>query len=58
MSTRAHDTAERRSRWNVDPAADYPVGPDDAGNAVMVGIGFLVRGWRWLVAKVAKRRAP
>jgi hypothetical protein len=46
---------ERRAEWNTDPMADYPVGPDDAGNAVMHGIGFLVGGWRWFVSKVSRR---
>lgn len=41
-----------RSEWNVDVTTDYSVGPDDAGNFVMHGIGFLVTGWRWLVGRV------
>lgn len=44
-----------RTPWNTDPTHDYPVGPDDAGNAVMYGIGFVARGWRWLVSKVTDR---
>ena len=50
---REHDhpnTGERKA-WNTDVAADYPIGPDDAGNAVMHAIGFLVRGWRRLVGR-------
>ncbi|MEQ8439031.1 MAG: hypothetical protein RIB65_16190 [Ilumatobacter fluminis] len=39
-----------------DPLADYPVGPDDAGNAVMAAYAFAVRGRRWLVDRI--RRSP
>jgi hypothetical protein len=46
---------ERRVEWNTDPAADYPIGPDDAGNAVMHGVGLLVGGWRWFVGKLSNR---
>lgn len=46
---------ERRSEWKVDPTTDYPVGPEDAGNTVMHGIGFLVTGWRWVVGKFSNR---
>ena len=46
---------EKRSEWNTDPTTDYPVGPDDAGNAVMHGIGLLVCGWRWITGKVTNR---
>ncbi len=46
---------ERRSDWNTDPLTNYPVGPDDAGNIVMHAIGFLVSGWRWIVAKFSNR---
>jgi len=46
---------ERRAEWNTDPMADYPVGPDDAGNAVMHGIGLLVSGWRWFVSTLSKQ---
>ena len=49
------EPGQRRPAWNADAAADYPVGPDDAGNAVMHGVGFVVAGWRWLVAKLTKR---
>ncbi len=46
-----HDehSEKRRVEWPTDPMTNYPVGPDDAGNVVMHGIGFLVSGWRWLV---------
>ena len=37
------------AEWTTDPMTNFPVGPDDAGNVVMHGIGFVVRGWRWLV---------
>ena len=43
-----------RSGWRTDPTQDIPIGPDDAGNAVMHGIGLLVAGWRWLVAKFTR----
>jgi hypothetical protein len=46
---------DRRSEWNPDPMMDYPVGPDDAGNAVMHGIGLLVSGWRWFAGKVSRQ---
>jgi hypothetical protein len=46
---------ERPTDWNTDPLTNYPVGPDDAGNAVMHAIGFLVSGWRWLVDKFSKQ---
>lgn len=45
----------RRIGWDPDPTSDYPIGPDDAGNAVMHGIGLLVGGWRWITGKVTKR---
>jgi hypothetical protein len=38
------------------PATDYPVGPDDAGNAVMHGVGLLVSGSRWITSKVHPAR--
>jgi hypothetical protein len=44
----------RTSQHEVDPLADYPVGPDDAGNAVLHGIGLLSRAWRWFVAKLRR----
>jgi len=52
-----HDqpTGQRRSEWNTNPTADYPIGPDDAGNAVMHAIGLLVTGWRWLTGKLTNR---
>jgi hypothetical protein len=50
-----HQTRERASKWNTDAATDYPIGPDDAGNAVMHAIGFLVTGWRWIVGKITRR---
>ncbi len=55
MKDREERSRRKRSGWNADPAMDYPVGPDDTGNAVMHGIGILVNAWRWLVAKVGKR---
>lgn len=36
------DQAGKRTGWDTDPTADYPVGPGDAGNAVMHGIRLLV----------------
>jgi hypothetical protein len=44
----------RTSRHAVDPLTDYPVGPDDAGNAVLHGLGLLARTWRWFVAKLGR----
>jgi hypothetical protein len=44
-----------RSEWNADTTTDYPIGPDDAGNAVMHGIGFLVSGWHWLAGSFTNR---
>ena len=52
MDERDAQPGPGRSEWNVDPTTDYPVGPDDAGNAVMHGIGFLVTGWRCLFDKI------
>ena len=43
------------AKWNTDATTDFPIGPDDAGNAVMHAIGFLVTGWRWIVGKIARR---
>ncbi|MEQ1874951.1 MAG: hypothetical protein ABL953_14655 [Ilumatobacteraceae bacterium] len=54
MNEQAEERTKKRSGWNADPTMDYPVGPDDAGNAVMHGIGFLVRGWRWVVGKIKR----
>lgn len=51
MSDQQTDRAERR-RWQTDPTADYSVGPDDAGNIVMHGIGLVVSAWRALVSKI------
>lgn len=48
------DDKRRRDRVEPDPLADYPVGPDDAGNAVLHGLGLLSRAWRWVVAKVRR----
>jgi hypothetical protein len=48
------DDKRRTSQHVVDPLADYPVGPDDAGNAVLHGIGLLSRAWRWFVAKLRR----
>lgn len=50
----AHGDADEAKRSNParpfepDPLADYPVGPDDLGNVVVQGLGFLSRGWRWI----------
>lgn len=55
MDDHDHDDTRERREWNTDATADYPIGPDDAGNAVMHAIGFVVNAWRWLVAKVADR---
>lgn len=46
---------DRRTEWNTDPMVDYPVGPDDAGNTVMHGIGLLVSGWRGFVGKLSRQ---
>lgn len=53
-----HDepAADGHSEWNTDPTIDYPVGPDDAGNAVMYGIGAIGAGWRWLIGKLTPQR--
>ena len=45
----------QRTGWDTDPIRDYPIGPDDAGNAVMHGIGLLVSGWRWITSKFTNR---
>jgi hypothetical protein len=45
------DRPDDRTTWNADPLTDHPIGPDDAGNGVMVGLGFLVSGWQWLRAR-------
>lgn len=52
-----HDepTGRGRSSWNTDATADYPIGPDDSGNAVMHAISMLVTGWRWLSGKLTNR---
>lgn len=55
MDERDEQTGQRPSRWNTDATADYPIGPDDAGNAVMHAIGLLVTGWRWTVGKLTRR---
>jgi hypothetical protein len=44
-------THERR-RFEVDPLADHPVGPDDLGNVVLHGVGLVARGWRWVGRRV------
>ena len=40
---------------NSDATANSPIGPDDAGNAVMHATGCLVAGWRWLAGKLTNR---
>jgi hypothetical protein len=52
------DAAGRRAEWDADPLTDHPVGPDDAGNAVMVGLGFVARAWRWLATKFSRTSTP
>jgi hypothetical protein len=52
------EKADKRAGWETSPVVDHPVGPDDAGNAVMVGVGFVVSGWRWLVGKVTRTTRP
>lgn len=54
-STEQTDETGKRSEWNTDSLADYPIGPDDAGNFVMHGVGFLVSGWRWITSKLSRR---
>lgn len=54
----AERSVPRPSGWNADPTADHPIGPDDAGNAVMYGIGILARGWHRLVGKLTDRARP
>lgn len=44
-----------KAEWDANPLVDYPIGPDDAGNAVMHGVGFIVSGWRWLTRKLTDR---
>ncbi len=53
----AHDQprATERSRAQVEPTADFPIGPDDAGNAVMHGLAIVTAAWRWLTSKLARR---
>ncbi len=46
--------ADRRT-WNTEPTIDHPVGPDDAGNVVMHGIGMLVSAARWVRGKLTRR---
>ncbi len=48
---------ERERPPAPDPLDDYPVGPDDAGNAVMAAYAFAVRGWRWLADRVRRSRS-
>lgn len=55
MDERDRPSGHDRSTWNTDATADYPVGPDDAGNAVMHAIGLLVTGWRWMTRKLTNR---
>ena len=43
-----------RGRFEVDPLSDHPVGPDDLGNVVMHGVGFVARGWRWAGGRVRR----
>jgi hypothetical protein len=52
---RTDESSTDESSWDTSPLADYPVGPDDAGNAVMHGLAFVQRCWRWLIAKVTRR---
>jgi hypothetical protein len=49
---------DKRTGWDTSPLVDHPVGPDDAGNAVMVGLGFIAHGWRWLTNKLTRRPTP
>ena len=55
MDDQVEQPGQGRSGWNADATMDYPVGPDDAGNAVMHGLGSLIRGWRWLVGTITNR---
>ncbi len=50
------DAGRGQRRWDTDATRDYPIGPDDAGNAVMHAIGFVVSAWRRLVGKMFNRR--
>jgi hypothetical protein len=58
VTTDDRDESDKRAGWETAPLVDYPVGPDDAGNAVMVGLGFIVSGWRWLTRKITRRTEP
>jgi hypothetical protein len=49
------DPERSKPRWDTSPTNDYPVGPDDAGNAVMHAIGLLVTGWRRLTGSIRGR---
>jgi hypothetical protein len=55
VDVRDDEPARRRSEWNTETTTEYAVGPDDAGNVVMHGIGFIVTGWRWLVGKITSK---
>lgn len=48
MDERDRQSGNDRSAWDTDATADYPIGPDDAGNVVMHAIGFLVTGLHWI----------
>ncbi|MCX6522211.1 MAG: hypothetical protein NTZ21_16255 [Actinobacteria bacterium] len=39
----------------MEPTADFPIGPDDAGNAVMHGIAIVTATWRWLTTTLTRR---
>jgi len=55
MDDHDDDVDRQPDEWATDPLANYSVGPDDAGNIVMHGIGFLVKGWRWLAGKFSNQ---
>jgi hypothetical protein len=54
VTTHERPTNER-TEWNDDPTQDYAVGPDDAGNGVMFGIGLITRAYRWIANKITNR---
>lgn len=51
-----HDAGRGRREWDAGATRDYPIGPDDADNAVMHAVGFVVNAWRWLVGQMFNRR--